>query len=478
MRCLFVLPTTALMGGVKVVLDLADRLNDAGDTAHVFSFAGAPRWRERRSALLPARDLAAVCFADYDFVFACNAFLLPILLPLVAGSGARLAFFCQDYETFHHGSEPTFASYMRDRHTFSRLYRLPVPIIATSRAIQRLIRERLGKDTLHVPVAIDHAVFVPQPLAPRGHRRRVLFVGNYLMPYKGIRNGIDALRRVAREWPVTLVLVTQEVRGRELFAALPFPVEIHLRPTEPHLPALYAGCDLYCCASWYEGFGLPALEAFACGTPVVSTRTLGVSDYGMDGENLLLAQPNDPADLAAQIGRVLRDPALAEQLRQGGFRTVHGRYDWSATVAQFRRAVAEIDQTYIGPGPVDADALRALLADLEAEGSFTPIDAFRTFEQLAGHLRDVCNAIVAGGATAAAPLDALRELRDGFRRHLGNPRTEYYPAFKAKFDLCQLLLGLADSAAFADYVSLVTRRGATGGLQPSPALSEIRYPLP
>jgi glycosyltransferase involved in cell wall biosynthesis len=476
MRYLFVLPTTALMGGVKVVLDLADQLAAAGESAHVFSFAGAPRWRQRHAALLPARDLAAVRFADYDFVLACNAFLLPVLLPLLRDSAARPVFFCQDYESFHHGDEPTFASYMQDRATFARLYRLPVPILATSRAIQRLISQRLGTASHHVPVAIDQRVFSPQPRPPRDGRRRVLFVGNYLMPYKGICDGIEALRRLAPELPVTMVLVTQEERGRERFDGLPFPVEIHLRPTEPHLPAIYAGCDLYCCASWYEGFGLPALEAFACGTPVVSTRTYGVSDYGRDGENLLLAQPNDPTDLAAQIGRVLRDPALAEQLRQGGLRTVRGRYDWAETVQAFRAAMAEIDRTYHGPGPVDADALGALLADLEAEGSITPIEVFREFEQLARRLDELCAAIVAD--SEPAPQGALAALRDGFRRHLGNQRAEYYAAFKAKFDLCQLLLGLADSDAFADYVGVVARRGATRALQPSPALSEIRYPLP
>src|SRR3712207_8748073 len=47
-------------------------------------------------------------------------------------------------------------------------------------------------------------------------------------------------------------------------------------------------------SSWYEGLGLPAIEAFHCGTPVVSTRTVGVGEYAQDGRNLLLADANAP----------------------------------------------------------------------------------------------------------------------------------------------------------------------------------------
>lgn len=477
MRYLFVLPTTALMGGVKVVLELAQRLAARGETAHVFSFAGPPRWRSPHATLLPEHDLEAVDFTGYDFVLACNAFLLPLLLPRLDGTGARPIFFCQDYESFHHGDTPAYDAFVADAPTFTEIYRLPLPILATSHAVQRLMRERVGRESWYMPVAIDTEVFRPQPRPPATTRKRVLFVANYLMPYKGIREGIEAMRRLSRDLDLTLVLVTQEERGRELFLHLPFPVEVHLRPSEEHMPGIYAGCDLYCCASWYEGLGLPALEAFACGTPVVSTRTYGVSEYGRDAENLLLAEPNDPADLADKIGRVLTDPVLAERLCAGGFRTVAARATWPQAVDQFQIAVADINRAHPRAAVVDPDAMDDLLTRLENEGNVTPIAVFREFQRLSRGLDAVCESITATRLMPANGRAALTDIRDALGRHLINERAEYHAAFKAKFDLCQLLLAFADSYDLPRYVDRIAGRGVSREQPAAAAFSEIRYPL-
>jgi hypothetical protein len=368
---------------------------------------------------------------------------------------------------------------MAESPTFARLYRLPVPIIATSRAIQQLIRERLGKESIHVPVGIDKTIFTPQARAAAGAPyARVLMVGNYLMPYKGMPDGFAALARLSREMPVQLVLVTQESRGRRIFADLPFPIEIHHCPSETELPAILRTCDVYCCTSWYEGLGLPALEAFACGVPVVSTRTLGVSDYGVDGVNLLLAQPNDPADLHARLGRLLRDPALRERLRQGGADTVRNSYGWETSVERFRAAIGEIDRTYAGPGSVDADAMQGLLHDLEEEGSLTPVSVYREFQALTAELDALLRAVARDDRVSAGDAQCLARLRDAFAARLVQPRAQYHDAFKMKHDLCRLVLALAGSDAIAATVSRLLQPEGRREDRAGPALSETRYREP
>src|SRR4051794_9352697 len=306
-RFLFCLPTSQVGGGVKVVLELADRLVDGGEDVDVFSYAGPPAWRTPRARFLPTRDLEAVDFGAYDVVVAANAVLVPLLLPRLGT--ARCVFLAQDYESFHHASGSDYADFIAETPEMAALYRLLVPIVATSRPLVEIIAARTGRTPRYMPVGVDKTVFREQPRREPdpGARRRVLLVGNYLMPYKGMADARAALEQVDAEIPVELVVVTQEHRGRSFFDACPYPVELHFCPTDADVPGIMGSCDVYCCASWYEGLGLPAIEAFHCGTPVVSTRTLGVAEYARDGENLLLAEPAAPDDLAAKLRAVLGD---------------------------------------------------------------------------------------------------------------------------------------------------------------------------
>jgi glycosyltransferase involved in cell wall biosynthesis len=456
-RLLFCLPTTQLSGGVKVIFEIATRMARAGHAVELFSYAGTPRWTSLDVPIVPAKNLEEITMARYDFVLVSNAFFLPLVLPL-AGS-TRVVFLAQDWESFHHADGTTYADFLSESPTFVALYQLPVPIIATSHAIQTLTRERAGRDTYYMPVGLDKSVFAPQPRKPTTPNKRVLMVGNYLMPYKGMRDGFEALRLLCREMPVQLVMVTQEKRSRQIFDAYEYPIEFQFCPTEAQMPAIYASCDVYMCTSWYEGLGLPALEAFRCGVPVVSTRTYGVSDYGVDDVNLLLARPNDPHDLCEKLRRLLSDAALANRLRDAAFKTVETAYDWDISERHFTEALRDIDTTYRGAGQVDPERMRALSLALEAEGNFTPIATYRRFHELATSFDTVSARIVNAGAAAPNDLADLRAVRDALRPFVANPKAEYYGAFKGLFDRAQLVVSLSDTTGFVTLLRTIVHRG-------------------
>lgn len=107
------------------------------------------------------------------------------------------------------------------------------------------------------------------------------------------------------------------------------------------LDALYSAASAVAYPSRWEGFGLPVLEAFACGTPLVASTAGAIPE--VVGDAGLLVNPDDEAGLAEALGRVLTDPALAGTLVERG-RARAAAYSWAdtatKTVAVFREALA------------------------------------------------------------------------------------------------------------------------------------------
>ncbi|MER3514496.1 MAG: glycosyltransferase family 1 protein, partial [Chloroflexota bacterium] len=97
------------------------------------------------------------------------------------------------------------------------------------------------------------------------------------------------------------------------------------------LPLMYNGAALHVLPSFYEGFGLPALEAMACGTPTVVSNRGALPE--VIGDAGLQANPEDPEDLAAALARGLSDSQLRADLRARGLaRAAH--FNWPAAARQ------------------------------------------------------------------------------------------------------------------------------------------------
>lgn len=97
------------------------------------------------------------------------------------------------------------------------------------------------------------------------------------------------------------------------------------------LRLLYSHADLFAFPSLYEGFGMPVLEAMACGAPVVTSNRSSLLEVAADAA--LLIDPEKPAQLAEAMGRVLEDPALSDTLRKKGFERIK-RFSWDHAARQ------------------------------------------------------------------------------------------------------------------------------------------------
>jgi D-inositol-3-phosphate glycosyltransferase len=207
-----------------------------------------------------------------------------------------------------------------------------------------------------VPPGVDHQLFVPGDRAtarralrldPEG--RVLLYVGR-IQPLKGADLAVRCLGELDHD--VSLLVVggpsgtdgEAEVLGlRELVADLGLDDRVQFVPPQTHdrLVAYYQAADVCLVPSRTESFGLVALEAAACGTPVVAADVGGLGSVVDDGRTGFLVSGRAAADYAAPVDLLLSDPELARAMGASALAR-SGRYLWSIAAARLRRLYGDL----------------------------------------------------------------------------------------------------------------------------------------
>jgi D-inositol-3-phosphate glycosyltransferase len=199
-----------------------------------------------------------------------------------------------------------------------------------------------------VPLGVDHAFFGPghRPQARRAlglpmEGRLLLFVGR-IQPLKCADAAIETLAElgVTNAEPYHLVVVggpsgphgETSLRGLvDLAAARGVADRVHFVSPQPHelLSSYYRAADVCIVPSRSESFGLVALEAAACGTPVVASAVGGLTTLVDHGRTGFLVDEPTPQRYAAAVQRVVEEPLLAERLSTASVLRAR-RYTWRA----------------------------------------------------------------------------------------------------------------------------------------------------
>ncbi len=187
-----------------------------------------------------------------------------------------------------------------------------------------------------VPVGVDHHVFRPRPDV-RPVPGRLMVTSSSDVPMKGLVPLLEAVARLRRSRAVELVVVGRPQKGGRVDRALD---RLGLRPavrvvsgiSDEELARCYGEAEVAIVPSLYEGFSLPAIEAMACGVPVVTTTGGALPEVvGRNGETALLVPPDDPGALASAITGLLCDPAARARLGAAGRERVLRRFTWGVT---------------------------------------------------------------------------------------------------------------------------------------------------
>jgi glycosyltransferase involved in cell wall biosynthesis len=108
------------------------------------------------------------------------------------------------------------------------------------------------------------------------------------------------------------------------------------------LKLYYSAADVLVTTPWYESFGMTAIEAMACGTPVVGARVGGIKYSVLDGRTGFLVPPDDPVALAERLNEICSSPRLAERLSSVAVRRAYALFRWERTAHSLAALYADV----------------------------------------------------------------------------------------------------------------------------------------
>lgn len=340
MKITFILPGVYLAGGSKVVFEYANRLQAKGHEVCIVHPIIPPRYAKKWCDL---QNLVRKTFGTFsnikignkidwynlevklisiptlDEIFIPNA---DIVVATSWGTAYRASkynknkgvkfYFIQGYETWDGEKEMVDASYKLGLHN-----------IVISTWLENILRNKLEAEIEALIInGVDHTQFYPENIKRNQKDIRILM--NYRTEkIKGFDDGLKAFNIVRNKYN-NAKLVLFSVSGGN---GIPEYAENHVKVIGAELRHLYNSCDIFVFPSHCEGFGLPPMEAMACGCAVVATNAGGIPDITIPGKTALVSQPQDPDTLAQNIIKLIENEDLRKRIAEGGYNYVK-QFTW------------------------------------------------------------------------------------------------------------------------------------------------------
>jgi glycosyltransferase involved in cell wall biosynthesis len=288
----------------------------------------------RALAMLTAR--AAPRLAAHDVPAGIDLVHYPVTVPVPRVDGTRTVVTLLDVQ--HHELPDMFSRAERWQRSwaYDAAARRADRVLTISEHARRGIIEHVGVAPERIDVialGVDHTRFDPEGSPPLGLPERYVVYPANMWPHKNHERLLAAFAQV--DDPTLHLVLTGQTYGREHLLAGRERVRHLGHIPAADVPAVYRGALALVFPSLFEGFGLPPLEAMACGTPVAASDVGAVAE--VCGEAALAFDPHEVGSIVAAIERVTQDEPLRAELRVAGIARA-ARFTWQATAAAHLRA--------------------------------------------------------------------------------------------------------------------------------------------
>lgn len=321
LHIVYVMTWTDLCGGSKIILEHANRLTERGQKVTLISHFNKPTWYEMDERIefiqVPFENVLCESIPECDLIVA--------------------TYWREIYEAIEQNIAPVLYFEQGDAHLFdpdSLDYRTTnyikkqfdvVPFIFTvSNYAREIIKNKFNKDATVIPNAIDDRYFFYQKKADNDFIT-IALIGSLDTEFKGIKYILSAIDILNSEgYKIKVNWVSPTVVSDSKYNAI-------ISPKQMIIGNLLRESDIYICASQYESFCLPVLEAMSCGTSVITTDNGGVRDYVIDKDNALIIKKNNVDDIVEKVKLLISDKKLRLKLSLNGSSTSKA-FNWDNTI--------------------------------------------------------------------------------------------------------------------------------------------------
>ncbi|HEU5188007.1 MAG TPA: glycosyltransferase [Candidatus Saccharimonadales bacterium] len=317
-RLIYVLQTSGLSGGIKIVLEHANHLKKLGFAPEVWSLDGKTDW----DLHVPHKT-----FANYDLMTKALAEEEAIKIatwwetaqPVWLGSITKgiPAYFIQEFETWFYPNDP------KAQHAVMACYRFEFNNLTTS-GFNAQELQSLHLLATRIPCGIDLETYKPLKGVKR-EGNTILALGRSFFQ-KNFKFTLKAWKALGEKRP-DMWLYGQEKDMEKLDKKITY----HLKPSNKEVNELFNKATIFVQTSYHEGFSLPPLEAMAAGCPAILTDSHGNRDYVEDGKNCVMVEQDNIPALKAAIKKLLHDEALRAKLAKNGTKTAQ-EYGWPKVI--------------------------------------------------------------------------------------------------------------------------------------------------
>lgn len=343
MKITFILPFVNLTGGIKILFEHANRLVASGHQVTIiypgklfhgehyetttnnwrWHLLGAPfrqlkYWLfvdllhkteadwfpiDPRVKLHRTPDLSSKYIPNADIVIATASETADWVVGYPESKGIKVHF-AQDYEVWARPAKYVDKTFDNDMH-----------VITIGSWQKKLFEEKFGsKVEAIIHDGVDLKRFHPAKTKRSDKSIRILMSYHHLA-YKGIPDGLFAIEAAKKAgYSITTVMFGVHPLAKDLEGK----VEYHHNLQEDELPDVYRSCDIFLWPTHREGFGLPPMEAMACGVPVVGTDAGAMPDFMLDSKTGYMVPIQQPKLLAEKLLILVKDEQLRQKMGKTG----------------------------------------------------------------------------------------------------------------------------------------------------------------